>query len=128
MSYHNNRNHGGPYRSRNGLFFGVCRGLADYFDFSAFWMRAICVAAFLLSGFFPVVIAYIMAALLMRLEPVLPLENDRDAEFYNSYSTSRPMALSRLKHTFDSLDRRIQRIESAVTARDYDWDERLRSS
>jgi len=36
------------------------------------------------------------------------------------------MALHRLKRTFDNLDRRIQRIESIVTARDYDWERRLR--
>ena len=65
--------YGGPYRSRNGIFFGVCRGLADYFDFSAFWMRVICVVTFFVSGFFPVVVAYIVAALLMRLEPALTL-------------------------------------------------------
>lgn len=119
---------GGLYRSRKGIFFGVCRGLADYFDFSVFWMRVLCIVAFFVSGFFPIVIAYVAAALLMRLEPVLPLENDGDAEFYNSYTTSRPMALRRLRNTFDSLDRRIQRMEDIVTARDYDWDERLRSS
>lgn len=122
------RRYGGPYRSRRGLLFGVCRGLAEHFDFSVFWMRFICLVTFFLSGFFPVVFAYVLAALLMRLEPALAFRNSADAEFYTSYTTSRPMALSRLRSTFDSLDRRIQRIESIVTARDYDWDERLRSS
>ena len=128
MSERYDRQHNGPYRSRNGIFFGVCRGLADYFDFSAFWMRIICVVAFISTGFYPVGIAYIIAALIMKPEPVLPLENDGDREFYNSYTTSRPMALSRLKSTFDSLDKRIQRMESIVTAREYDWDQRLRNS
>jgi len=30
-----------------------------------------------------------------------------------------------MRRTFENLDRRIQRIESIVTARDYDWDARL---
>ena len=30
----------GLYRSRNGVLLGVCRGIADYFDFSVFWIRA----------------------------------------------------------------------------------------
>lgn len=127
MSQHYNREHSGPYRSRNGLIFGVCRGLADYFDFSAFWMRAIAVVAFFLTGLYPVGIAYVIAALVMKLEPVLALQNDRETEFYNSYTTSRPMALSRLRDTFDSLDKRIQRMESIVTDREYDWDQRLRN-
>jgi phage shock protein C len=128
MNHRYDRKHSGPYRSRDGIFFGVCRGFADYFDFSAFWMRVICVTAFVLTGFYPVGIIYIVAALVMKLEPVLPLENDGDQEFYNSYTSSRPMALSRLRSTFDSLDKRIQRMESIVTARDYDWDQRLRNS
>jgi len=128
MNHRCNRNFGGPYRSRCGLFFGVCRGLADHFDFSAFWLRAIVVIAAFMTGFVPVLVGYLLVALLMKLAPVLPLENNGDAEFYNSYTSSRPMALSRLKSTFESLDRRIQRMEDIVTARDYDWDERLRSS
>lgn len=128
MSTYNESHRSGPYRSRNGMFFGVCRGFADYFDFSVAWMRIICVAAFIFTGFYPVAIAYIVAALVMKPEPVLPLENDGDREFYNSYTTSRPMALSRLKSTFESLDKRIQRMENIVTAREYDWDQRLRNS
>jgi phage shock protein C len=127
MSQHYNRDHSGPYRSRNGLIFGVCRGLADYFDFSTAGMRVIIVLAFLLTGLYPVGIAYVVAGLVMKLEPVLALQNERETEFYNSYTTSRPMALSRLRDTFDSLDKRIQRMESIVTARDYDWDQRLRN-
>ena len=127
MSQHYNRDHSGPYRSRKGIFFGVCRGLADYFDFSTAGMRVIIVIAFLLTGFYPVGIAYVVAGLVMKLEPVLALQNERETEFYNSYTTSRPMALSRLRDTFDSLDKRIQRMESIVTARDYDWDQRLRN-
>ncbi len=117
----------GPYRSRKGMFFGVCRGLADYFDFSVFWIRVLTILTFIFTGF-TVGVVYIVAALVMKLEPVLPLENDGDHEFYNSYTTSRPMALRRLQSTFQSLDKRIQRMESIVTARNYDWDQRLRNS
>ncbi len=31
----------GLYRSRNGVLLGVCKGLAGYFDFSVYWVRAI---------------------------------------------------------------------------------------
>ena len=39
----------GPYRSRNGLVLGVCRGLAEHLDFSIFWMRILALF-FLLSS------------------------------------------------------------------------------
>jgi phage shock protein C len=115
----------GLYRSREGVIFGVCRGLADYLDFPVFGMRIILLLFALLTTIFPAVILYIIAALLMKPEPVLPLEDADDTEFYNSYTNSRGLALQRLKRTFDSLDRRIQRMESMVTARDYDWERRF---
>ncbi len=113
------------YRSRTGMVFGVCKGVANHLDFSVFWARAIVVAAAICLWMWPVMAAYIVAALLMKPEPVLPLETPEDAEFYNSYVTSRSMALHRLKRTFDNIERRIQRMENIVTARDYDWDRRL---
>ena len=115
----------GLYRSRSGVICGVCRGLAEYLDFSVFWMRVIAVVMLFLSGVFPAVIVYFVAALLMKPEPVIPVATEEDEEFYRSFATSRRMALHRLKRTYDSLERRIQRIEGIVTARDYDWDRRL---
>lgn len=115
-----------PYRSRNGLVFGVCRGLAEHFQAPTFWIRMAFVALLVFTGFWAMTIVYIVAAIIMRPAPVIPLESVEDAEFYNSYTHSRTMALQRLKRSFDSLDRRIQRMEDMVTARDYDWEERLR--
>lgn len=113
------------YRSRDGVIFGVCKGIADYFNFQVLWIRIIAIVTLLFTGIWPIVVFYLLAALLMKPEPVLPLETEEDQEFYNSYTSSRRLALARLKRTFDHLDRRIQRMESAVTAREYDWDRRL---
>jgi len=115
----------GLYRSRTGLIVGVCKGVAQYFDFSVFWMRAIAVVLLIVSGIWPMLIVYVVAALLMKLEPVLPLETEEEQDFYNSYTTSRSMALRRLKRVYDHLDRRIQRLESTVTTREYDWERRF---
>ena len=117
-----------PYRSRRGMFFGVCRGLAEHFDLSVTGVRLAFVFAALFTGIWPMIAGYFLAMLLMRVEPVLPLDNEADEEFYNSYAASREMALLRLKRTFDHLDRRIQRIESVVTARGYDWEQRLKKN
>ena len=45
----------GLYRSRNGIIFGVCRGLAEYFDFSVFWVRMIAVILLFVTGLWPLV-------------------------------------------------------------------------
>ena len=113
------------YRSRKGMICGVCQGLSDYYQFNVFWVRVLFIIGMTFTGFWPAVILYFIAAMVMKMEPVLPLESEEDEEFYHSYSGSRSMALQRLKRTYDALDRRIQRIESTVTTRDFDWEERL---
>jgi len=115
----------GLYRSRRGIILGVCKGIAEYLDVSLFWTRAIAIGLLIFTAVWPIVCLYILAALLMKPEPVLPLQTESDREFYNSYTSSRTMALHRLKRTFDSLDRRLRRMESIVTAREYDWERRL---
>jgi phage shock protein C len=107
------------------MIFGVCKGLADYLGLQVVWARIITVVILLFTGIWPIVVIYLIAALVMKPEPMIPLETEEAQEFYNSYTSSRSLALHRLKRTFDSLDRRVQRIESAVTAREYDWERRL---
>ena len=70
--------HGGLHRSRDGAILGVCKGIAEYFDFSLFWTRAIAVALLLLTGFWPITGLYFLAALLMKPEPVLPIRDDEE--------------------------------------------------
>ncbi|MCP4640703.1 MAG: PspC domain-containing protein [bacterium] len=115
----------GLYRSRRGLIFGVCKGMSEHLDISLFWVRVGAVAFFFLSTGWIAAGVYVLAAVLMKPEPVIPFKQDSDREFYDSYVNSREMAIRRLKRTFDNLDRRIRRIEDIVTARDYDWDKRL---
>jgi phage shock protein C len=114
------------YRSRRGIIRGVCRGVAEYLDFSVFWTRMIAVSLLIFTGVWPIVGIYLLAMLVMKPEPLVPLETDGEAEFYNSFTNSRSMALQRLKRIYDKIDRRVQRMEDAVTAREYDWDQRLK--
>jgi phage shock protein C len=115
----------GFYRSRSGLILGVCRGIAEYFDFSVFWTRVITFMIFLFSGFWPVVVLYFVAALVMKPEPVIPIQDEEHQEFYDSYVHSRRSAADRIKRRYKNLERRIQRMEDLVTTREYDWDSRL---
>ena len=118
----------GPYKSRRGLILGVCRGLAEYFNLSIFWTRAVAVGILLFTGIWPIVGLYLLAALLMKPEPVVPFSNEADHEFYNSYTTSRHMALNRLKRTYENLDRRLRRMEDTVTDKEFDWNRRFNQS
>lgn len=115
----------GLYRSRDGVIFGVCRGLADYFNLKVGWIRFFAVLGFLLTGVWPLLIIYPAAALLMKPEPVIPFESDEQRDFYDSYIDGRARTLRDLKRRFGSLDRRLNRLEDRVTSRDYEWEQRL---
>ena len=115
----------GIYRSRSGLILGVCKGLAEHFDFSVFWTRVIALILLFVAGFFPAIGLYLLAALLMKPEPVIPVRNPAEKEFYDSYTYSRQGAVQRLKRRYENLQRRIQRMEHIVTSAEYDWENRL---
>ena len=116
---------GSMYRSRHGMLLGVCRGLAEHMGISVFWLRVATVVVVLATGLWPGVFFYLLAALIMKPEPVIAPSDDRAREFYDSYAGSRSLAVSRLKDTFERLDRRIRRMEDIVTSRDYQWKKRF---
>ena len=116
----------GLYRSRNGIILGVCRGIAEYFDFSVFWARTLALILLIFTGFWPTMGLYLIAALLMKPEPVIPISTEEEQEFYDSYIHSRPRASHRLKRKYDNLKRRIQRLEDIVTSPEFNWEDRFR--
>jgi phage shock protein C len=115
------------YRSRRGWIFGICQGLADYADLSVCWVRLAAFIALMITGFWPMVLIYIVAAIFLKPAPVVELKNEDDWDFYQTYVSDRKMALSRLKRRCEALDRRTRRMENIVTDREYDWDRRFQS-
>ena len=115
----------GLYRSRNGVILGVCRGLADYFDFSAFWIRAIVVILFIFTGFWPVVGIYILAALLMKSKPAKNTEAGSNHKDGSRYRCIRDDTAERLRRKWKHLEKRIRRMEDKVTSREFDWNSRF---
>ncbi|MBW2368714.1 MAG: envelope stress response membrane protein PspC [Deltaproteobacteria bacterium] len=116
---------GGLYRSRKGVLLGVCRGIADFFNFSVFWTRVIAVLTLIISGFWPITGIYFLAALLMKPEPVIPIYSDDEQDFYDEYVHSRKYATDRLRRRFDTIDRRVRRMEDVVTSKDFEWERKF---
>jgi phage shock protein C len=119
--------HGGIYRARDGVFLGVCKGIAEYFDFSVFWVRMAAVAIFIFSGFWPVIGIYLVAAFFMKQRPVKPVQSEDEREFYDSYVNSPQSGARRLRKKFEALDRRIRRMEDKVTGKEYEWERKFNS-
>ena len=115
------------YRSRRGVFLGVCRGLADYFDLNVVWFRIILVVIMIFSWFWPVLGLYLVASLLMKPEPIKPIYTEDEQDFYDSYVYSRQRAVREIKRRYENLERRIRRMEDTVTRPDFNWEEKLNS-
>jgi phage shock protein C len=99
--------------------------LAEHFNFSVFWTRVIAIVFLLLTGFWPAIGIYLIAALLMKPAPVIPIKTEAEQEFYDSYANSRHLAARRIKRRYENLERRIRRMEHIVTTREFDWEEKL---
>ncbi|MCH6256072.1 PspC domain-containing protein [Puniceicoccaceae bacterium K14] len=114
------------YRSRNGIIFGLCRGISEYFDISLFWIRAFTIGGLIFTGFFPIGLIYIIMGLVIKAEPLpSPVEAPKESNHFESYTSSRKLGLWQLKEKFSSLETRIRRMEDHVTDRAYDWERRF---
>ena len=117
------------YRAHDGMLLGVCKGVANFAEIRVVWVRLLFILAFFVTAFFPVLFVYILAAVIMRPQPALEKpQSDEEWEFYHSYGANRSYALHRLKRHFESVERRIRRMEDIVTHKEYEWDKRLREN
>jgi phage shock protein C len=112
MSRYRRTSRRGLYRSRNGVILGVFKGLADYFDFSVNWLRAIAIIALIFTGFWPIVGLYILAALLMKSDPTLRVKQGTRHCFDCQFTYAKHDAADRIKRKWRHLEKRIRRMEN----------------
>lgn len=90
MSWDRNERIGGRfnnlYRDRdNGMIFGVCAGIAHYFDINVVAARLGAVIG-LLVAFVPTAIIYVLATLLLKERSLGRRESRRERDFWRSGS------------------------------------------
>lgn len=74
------------YRDReNGLILGVCAGVAEYFDARTIGVRVLAVVALMLL-FWPVLLVYLTAGLILRDMPLRYRGRGREEHFWRSGS------------------------------------------
>ena len=142
------------YRSSNGKLLGVFSGIAESLGYGVCktrWIGAILLVILagefgakglwvtvMVGGFF-----YMLIALLMQPPRPAGSRDPRDdqeedlippplaARRWSSFGSEPPQAsrvdLAQLDRQLESLNRRIQRMETIVTDRQYDWDRRMDS-
>jgi phage shock protein C len=109
----------GLYRDpQHGKIAGVCAGLADYFGVRVTGLR---IALILLSifGFFgPVLVGYIVLAVLLHPKPAHLFRDSDDEAFWRSVVRRPADTVSGLARRFRELDQRLARLERKVTSPD----------
>lgn len=104
---------------------GVCAGLSEYFGFNLKVTRILAVIGFLMNP--PLAaLAYIAVVVLIPARPTKVNEPKVDAKFRQSLRSSPAQTMSDVRRRFQSLDRRLARLEKYVTSSRYTLDREFR--
>jgi phage shock protein C len=105
---------------------GVCAGLAEYFGFNLRATRLLAVIGFFINP--PIAVAaYLAAVLLVPAAAPAPHGPDvADPGFKRSVRSSPGQAMNDVRRRFQSLDRRLARLEKYVTSGRYKLDREFR--
>ena len=131
--YSESTTRGRIYRSRkDSWLMGVCGGIAEYFEFPSWAVRLLLVVMMIFSsptiiGIPLILVLYVIAAMVMKPAPDSSFQNREHEEFWNTYQDSRSDAINTVKKRFDSLEKRLQRLESIVTHPHFERDEEFRN-
>ncbi len=120
------------YRARKGDVFGVCQGIAQWKDLPVGPIRLAVILLAVFSGFVPVLVIYLLLALILPVEP----EGRRSRRFYeeedisSSYREDRGRTVHDLKREFENLKQKVSGMEGKVFDEEKDkeqeWEERFR--
>jgi phage shock protein C len=103
---------------------GVCAGLADYFGLNLRVTRIVTAVAFFAM---PIsILAYIGILFLIPAESPKRRSTRADAEFNKALRASPSQTMRDVRGRFQSLDRRLARLEKHVTSSRYQLDREIR--
>ena len=113
------------YRNRQeGVFCGVCAGIAEFFGFEVTLTRVVTFAAMF---FFPMLLlVYIALCFFLPVKPERLYRDEHEQDFWRSIRTSPTSTFSDVRHRFRSMEARLQRIERYVTSRNFTLDQEFR--
>ncbi|MCW5700791.1 MAG: envelope stress response membrane protein PspC [Rhodospirillales bacterium] len=101
-----------------GILFGVCTGIANYFGINPWIVRGLfIVAAFMFTP--AAIIAYIVMACVVPKEPERLYENKDEEHFWRDVRVDPARKFSELRHRFRELEQRLRGVESYVTSDAY---------
>ncbi len=109
------------YRSKEGMIFGVCQGIADWKGINAGYIRLTLVILTIFTGFFPFGLLYLIAAFF------LPTQTNYK-ERYSYYRSSVKRGFYDMKREFNDLSSKFNRMDpSTNSGTERDWDRRFKN-
>ena len=115
----------GPYRANDGLILGVAKGLADHFGWSLGLVRLVIVLTSIFLFFWPTLILYIVAALLMGPAPTGKLDSQEERDIWLYAQMDPQGTLNQLGRRAAQAENRLRRLEDYITSKEFDWQRRL---
>ena len=111
----------GPFRANDGIIFGVAKGLADYFGWSVGIVRILIIVVSCFLFFWPTVILYLLAAMIMSPAPAEDLGTQEERDIWLQTDLDPQAAMDQLGRRAASVEKRLRRLEDYVTSKDYSW-------
>lgn len=116
------RRHTSPSRlyrnTEAGVLRGVCAGVADYFGIDTWIVRGLTLLS-LFVFFFPTVVIYLIAGVLLPEAPERLYATEDEEHFWRDVRTAPAQTFSNLRHKFRELEKRLRGLEAAVTSREF---------
>jgi phage shock protein C len=114
------------YRDKdNAMLGGVCAGVADYFGFNLRVTRFLAFIAFLMA--MPMAtLAYIAIVILVPATSLKARAGEVDPKFKQALRSSPTQTMNDVRRRFQTLDRRLARLEKYVTSSRYKLDQEFR--
>lgn len=114
----------GPFRANDGVIFGVCKGLAKHFDWSVGIVRLLVIISSLFLFFWPTIILYLVAAMIMSPEPTENLKTQEERDIWLHTQIDPDAAVEQLGRRAAAVEKRMRRLEDYVTSKEYAWAKR----
>lgn len=116
----------GPFRAKDGVIFGVAKGLADHFHWSVGLVRLIIILSAVFLFLWPTIIAYLVAALLMSPAPEGQLDSQEERDIWLQTQLDPGAAMEQLARRAGTVEKRLRRLEDFITSREYAWSRKMR--
>jgi len=115
----------GPFRAGDGVIFGVAKGLADYFGWSVGLVRLVLILATVFMFFWPTIILYLAAALVMSPAPAGRLDSPEERDIWLKAQLDPKGAMEQLAKRAAAAEKRMRRLEDYVTSKEFQWRQRM---